>query len=232
MTERSRILVVEDNADLARVLVDNLVIEGHAVSECADGESARAMILSDVPDLVVLDVMLPRLDGFRVLREVREVGYAGLVLLLTARGEESDKVRGLRFGADDYLTKPFGLLEMLARVEALLRRGTPRVMRALPTLCTFGDVRCDVVTRQVFRNSTAIELSPKEFDLLVTLYQENGAVLSRQQLLARVWLHRGAIKTRTVDTHIAELRRKLEDDPSEPRFLLTVRKSGYRLNRG
>ncbi len=232
MKDRHRILLAEDNLDLVRVLTDNLLIDGYSVSECTDGESARALILAQQPDLVILDVMLPRLNGFSVLREVREAGFAGLVLMLTALGEESDKVRGLRFGADDYLAKPFGLMEFLARVAALLRRARPRPEAPVPTRLCFGEIVIDTPTRQVMRAGEAVELTPKEFDLLVTLYVENGAVVSREQLLARVWMHRGQARTRTVDTHMGELRRKLERDPSAPRHLITVRKSGYRLDRG
>src|SRR5262249_43588371 len=154
------------------------------------------------------------------------------ILVLTARGEESDKVRGLRFGADDYVTKPFGLLELLARVEALLRRAhstRTKVDSAVNEIYRFGSVEVDPAARTVHRNSQAIELAPKEFDLLLCLLKARGAVVSRLRLLREVWGYSSAVVTRTVDTHVAELRRKLEQNPSSPQHIITVRKSGYRI---
>ena len=149
------------------------------------------------------------------------------VLVLTARGEEADKVRGLKLGADDYITKPFGLLELLARVEALLRRTAPAA--APRAAVRFGTVEVDVAARIVRRRGEAVELAPKEFDLLMALLESRGAVVSRLELMTRVWGYSSAVVSRTVDTHVAELRRKLEDTPSAPRHILTVRKIGYRL---
>jgi two-component system response regulator MtrA len=151
------------------------------------------------------------------------------VLILTAKGEETDKVLGFRLGADDYVTKPFGVLELLARVQALLRRSRPAA--ASPEPDRFGEVHVDVSTRTVRRSGLEVPLTPMEFDLLVALLRRHGAVASRMELLAEVWGHSSAVLTRTVDTHIGELRRKLEDDPSTPRYILTVRKTGYRLAR-
>ncbi len=228
------VLVVEDNADLAKALVDNLRLEGYRVSHVADGEAALNALLREPPDLVLLDVMLPGIDGYAVLRQARAAGYGGLVLMLTARGEEADKVRGLRSGADDYVSKPFGLLELLARVDALLRRapGASAVIGD-PGAATFefGQIRIDVLRRSVSRSGTEVALTPREFDLLLALAQQHGAIASRVQLLRQVWGHSGVVESRTVDTHIAELRRKLELDPAHPEFILTVRKAGYRLQR-
>jgi DNA-binding response OmpR family regulator len=182
------------------------------------------------PDLVILDLMLPELDGFRVLRSLRQDGYATPVLLLTAKGEEADKVRGLRMGADDYVTKPFGLLELLARVEALLRRtlgGTST--EELRKVHRFGAIEVDPASRTVRRASQTVELAPKEFDLLLALLRARGAVVSRLQVMREVWGYSAAVVSRTVDTHIAELRRKLEENPSSPRHIITVRKTGYRI---
>ncbi|MFN2432889.1 MAG: winged helix-turn-helix domain-containing protein, partial [Gemmatimonadota bacterium] len=210
---------------------NNLEIEGYDVAVAADGMEGLESARTTRPDLVVLDLMLPGLDGFRVLRRLREAGSAVPVLILTARGDEADKVRGLRLGADDYVTKPFGVLELLARVEALLRRadrgagaenGSERVER-------FGVVEVERTTRIVRRRGEEIALTPMEFDLLVALLRRRGAVASRLELLKEVWGHQAAVLTRTVDTHVAELRRKLEEDPSMPRHILTVRKAGYRL---
>jgi DNA-binding response OmpR family regulator len=225
----SRILVVEDNPDLAFGLRNNLEIEGYEVEVAADGPSGLARARRGRPDLVILDLMLPGLDGFRVLRSLRGEGLQMPVLVLTARGEETDKVRGLKLGADDYVTKPFGLLELLARVEALLRRRGGGAPRAAPD--RFGSIEVDRATRTVTRAGRAVELAPKEYDLLLALLDRDGAVASRLDLMRQVWGYSDAIVSRTVDTHVAELRRKLEADPARPEHILTARKVGYRLRR-
>ena len=221
----TRVLVVEDNADLAYGLRNNLEIEGYEVDVAADGEEGLKRVRGARPDLVILDLMLPRLDGFRVLRALRADGLTMPVLILTARGEEADKVRGLKLGADDYVTKPFGVLELLARVEALLRRNTASAVERI------GDIEIDRATRVVTRRGARVELAPKEFDLLVALADRRGAIATRLELMRNVWGWSDAVITRTIDTHVAELRRKLEDDPARPRLILTVRKVGYRLAR-
>jgi two-component system alkaline phosphatase synthesis response regulator PhoP len=231
----THILVIEDNPDLAYGLRNNLEIEGYDVTVAGDGPTGLARALESNPDLVVLDLMLPGMDGFRVLRAMREQGRQVPVLMLTARGEEADKVRGLSLGADDYVTKPFGVLELLARVKALLRRTQAQAeARAAPVRAEpqrFGEVEVDTATRSVTRAGETVPLAPLEFDLLVALLRRDGAVVSRLDLLREVWGYRAAVVTRTVDTHIAELRRKLEENPGEPRHILTVRKTGYRLQR-
>ena len=224
----TRVLIVEDNHDLAFGLRNNLEIEGYTVDVAADGPSGLAAARQNPPDLMVLDLMLPGMDGYRVLRQLRDDGLAMPVLILTARGEEADKVLGFRLGADDYVTKPFGVLELLARVEALLRRSRPAAAAAAE-FQHFGDVTVNLSTRTVTRGSEIVALTPMEFDLLVALLRRKGAVVSRTELLSQVWGHSSAVLTRTVDTHIGELRRKLEVDPSTPRHILTVRKAGYRL---
>jgi DNA-binding response OmpR family regulator len=224
----TRVLIVEDNADLAYGLRNNLEIEGYEVDVADDGRAGLDILQRRTPALVVLDLMLPGMDGFRVLRTLRERGHALPVLVLTARGEEADKVRALRMGADDYITKPFGLLELLARVEALLRRAAAAAP-APPPLHRFGDVEVDVAARTVRRRGRPVELAPKEFDLLAALLRSRGAAVSRVELMTRVWGYSSAVVSRTVDTHVAELRRKLEDTPAAPRHILTVRKIGYRL---
>ncbi len=226
----SRILLIEDNPDLAFGLRTNLEIEGYEVAVAEDGPSGLAEAQRGRVDLVILDLMLPGLDGFRVLKALREDGLGVPVLILTARGEEADKVRGLRLGADDYVTKPFGLLELLARVEALLRRaGDPE--GAAAEVVRFGQLEVRPASREVLRHGQALALAPKEFDLLMALLRHRGAVVSRLDLLREVWGYSAAVVSRTVDTHVAELRRKLEDDPAHPRHILTVRKAGYRLER-
>jgi DNA-binding response OmpR family regulator len=224
------VLVVEDNADLAFGLRNNLEIEGYEVDVAGDGAAGLDRIRGGRPDLVILDLMLPGLDGFRVLREARRGGFAMPILVLTARGEEADKVRGLKLGADDYVTKPFGLLELLARVEALLRRGAPRpAEKAAPvTVERFGDLVVDAGARTVTRGGAAVELAPKELDLLLALIRHRGAVVLRLELMREVWGYTAAVVSRTVDTHVAALRKKLESDPSSPRHILTARKAGYR----
>jgi DNA-binding response OmpR family regulator len=224
-----RILVVEDDTDLAFGLRNNLEIEGYEVAIAADGPAALSAVAEARFDLVILDLMIPGVDGLRVLKTLRDRGDRTPVLILTARGQEEDKVRGLRLGADDYVTKPFGVLELLARIEALLRRTRPA--RAAGGPARFGEVEVDPATRQVRRRGAPVGLSPKEFDLVWALWEAGGAVLSRQELMQQVWGYQATVLSRTVDTHIAELRRKLEQDPTEPRHLLTVRKAGYRLAR-
>jgi len=226
----TKILVVEDNADLAYGLKNNFEIEGYAVEVVEDGATGLLRARSGEPDLIVLDLMLPELDGYRVLRGLREEGVNVPVLILTARGEEADKVLGFRLGADDYVTKPFGVLELMARVSALLRRSAAAAAApARAAVEHFGDVEIDTAARLVRRGGEEIALTPMEFDLLLALLRRRGAVASRLDLLREVWGHTSAVLTRTVDTHIAELRRKLEGDPSVPRHILTVRKAGYRL---
>lgn len=227
----SNVLIIEDNPDLAFGLVNNLEIEGHHVELVEDGALGLERARHTLPDLVILDLMLPGLNGYQVLKGLREAGLQTPVLILSARGEEADKLRGFRYGADDYVTKPFSLLEMLARIEALLRRTRAPVTEDEPEsqTRTFGDVVVDDATRTVRKGGAEVQLSPKAYELLCTLLDLNGHVISRGDLLRRVWGFRGAVMSRTVDTHIVELRRKLEDDPANPRHILTVRKAGYRL---
>jgi DNA-binding response OmpR family regulator len=225
-----RVLIVEDDPDLGFGLRTTLEIEGYAADVAEDGVQGLRRAREDRPDLVILDLMLPGMDGYRVLRALRAEGNRVPVLILTARGEEADKVLGFRGGADDYVTKPFGLLELLARVEALLRRAGGDVAAA-PAVDRFGEVEMDRAARTVTHRGEPVQLAPRELDLLLALYDRNGGVISRQDLLREVWGHRGAVLTRTVDIHVAELRRKLEDDPSAPRHILTVWKRGYRLKR-
>jgi two-component system alkaline phosphatase synthesis response regulator PhoP len=222
----ARVLIVEDNADLAFGLRNNLEIEGHEVAIAADGIAGLDAVNDWRPELVVLDLMRPGQDGYRVLREMRHAGHAMPVLILTSRAEEADKVLGFRLGADDYVTKPFGILELLARVDALLRRSRTPIG---PAVMRFGTIEVDQAARTVRRAGHSVSLTKMEFDLLSALLRRRGAVASRLELLAEVWGHSASVLTRTVDTHVAELRRKLEEDPSAPRHILTARKSGYRL---
>jgi DNA-binding response OmpR family regulator len=236
MTAAKRILVIEDNPDLAYGLRNNLEIEGYDVEVAKDGPRGltRAKTAKPPHDLILLDLMLPGMDGFRVLRALREEGHGMPVLILTARGEEADKVRGLRLGADDYVTKPFGVLELLARIEALLRRVTePRKNGGPPPLPfdKFGEIEVLTPSRTVLRDGSPVALTPKEYDLLLALIRRDGACITRAELLVEVWGYSAEVMSRTVDTHVAELRRKLERDAANPRHILTVRKTGYRLAR-
>ena len=228
MTTTARILLVEDNEELAAGIRHNLELEGYDVAWAADGPAGLELAGTDRPDLIILDIMLPKLDGFQVLKALRAGGFLGPVLILTARGEEADKVRGFRLDADQYVTKPFGLLELLERVRALLRRRTPGSPVAA---LRFADVEVDPGARTVSKSGEEVSLTPRAFDLLMALVAHEGKVLSRQQLLKEVWGHLGSVVTRTVDSHVSELRQKLEDDPADPRHIHTVWKVGYRFER-
>jgi DNA-binding response OmpR family regulator len=227
----TRILVAEDDPDLALGLKNNLEIEGYDVRVARDGAEALAHALQWQPALLILDLVMPKIDGMRVLRELREQDSRIAVLILTARGEEADKVRGLKLGADDYVTKPFGLLELLARVESLLRRARGAPTRETGSqLLTFGDVEVDPVARRVRKAGVEVALRPKEYDLLLELLEHRGEVRSRLELMQTVWGYSSAVITRTVDTHMFELRRKLEADAARPRHIMTIRGVGYRLD--
>ena len=225
----TKVLVVEDNANLAFGLTRSLESEGYEVEAVEDGLRGFELARSTNPDLVVLDLMLPGMDGYTILKKLRAEGKDVPVLILTARGEEADKVFGFRLGADDYVTKPFSLSELLARVQAILRRAKGGDRRDGEAVEEFGDVSINTLARSVKRGDTEVALTPKEFDLLLALIRRRGAVASRLELLKEVWGHQAEVMTRTVDIHIAELRRKLEHDPSSPKHILTVWKAGYRL---
>jgi DNA-binding response OmpR family regulator len=227
-----RILIIEDNPDLAFGLRNNLEIEGYGIEVAEDGSKGLVRARASNPDLIILDLMIPGLDGYRVLRTLREEGNSTPVLILSARGEEADKVRGFRLGADDFVTKPFSLLELLARVEALLRRSQGPEKERDPSdepVYEFGDVAVDTASQRVTRAGEDVPLTYREYRLLLALLERRGAVVSRLDLLKEVWGYRGAVNSRTIDTHIVELRRKLEDNPAQPRHIVTIRKSGYRL---
>ncbi|MBM4361967.1 MAG: response regulator transcription factor [Deltaproteobacteria bacterium] len=226
--DRRRILIVEDDESISLGLRMNLEAEGYEVEVASDGETALARIPGGGFDLVILDVMLPRRNGFEVLRALRADGCAVPIIVLSARGAEMDKVMGLELGAEDYVTKPFGLAELLARIRAVLRRDAIARPRAEGTVRT-GDVEIHPATREVFRAGALVPLTPTEFDVLWCLIEAGGHVRSREQIKARVWGpgHHGT--PRTIDNFLAQLRAKLEVDPTEPRVLLTVRGVGYRF---
>jgi DNA-binding response OmpR family regulator len=223
----ARILIIEDNSELAAGIRHNLEIEGYTVDIALDGRSGLEQVRAQSPDLVILDLMLPGLHGFDVLEAIRKERMRTQVLILSARGEEADVVRGFRLDADQYVTKPFRLLELLERVKSMLRRAELRAEP--PRNIVFGDIEIDTASRSVFRCGQPVSLTPKAYKLLCALVQRAGAVATRNELLREVWGHRGFVPTRTVDSHMAEIRRKLEADPAHPRHFVTVWKAGYRF---
>lgn len=229
MSRGRRILLVEDSEELAAGIRHNLELEGYEVAVAHTGKEGLEASRASPPDLMILDIMLPEMDGFEVLERVRADGASFPVLILTARGAEADKVRGFRLDADQYVTKPFGLLELLERVRALLRRSETVEEGDEPI--RFGDVEIDRAARRVTKGGREVALTPKAYALLLAFVRNEGRVLSRQDLLRDVWGHLGAVVTRTVDSHVSELRQKLEDDPSDPRHIHTVWKVGYRFER-
>ena len=224
------ILVIEDHEDVAFGIRAALENEGYEVSIAADGASGLAQAMKSGVDLVILDLMLPKMDGYRVLRSLRDTGVDAPVLVLTAKGEESNKVQAFSIGGDDYVTKPFGVLELIARVKALLRRTGAKGPR-MPAIERFGDIEVNPASRTVYRAGQLVPLAPREFDLLLALVRRGGAAASRAELLKEVWQYQQGVLSRTIDIHIAELRRKLEKNPAQPRHIRTVWKVGYRLER-
>lgn len=227
----ARILIVEDNADLAAGIEYNLSLEGYETCVAEDGRRAITVAEQWSPDVILLDLMLPELDGYQVLQTLRSRGVKTPVVILTARGEEADKVLGFRLDADQYVTKPFGVLELLERVRALIRRTARDSAAGAHALLRFGDVIVDTSSRSVTRDGTACALTPKAYELLLALVRRNGAVATRNELLKEVWGYSAFVTTRTVDSHVAELRRKIEHDAANPRFVKTVWKVGYRFER-
>jgi two-component system, OmpR family, alkaline phosphatase synthesis response regulator PhoP len=226
----TRVLVIEDNRDLAFAVVNALESEGFEAIIAESGPEGVEQAQSAAADVIILDLMLPGFDGFRVLRTLRANAVETPILILTARGEEEDKVKGFRLGADDYVTKPFGAMELVARVDALARR--PRLAKsraAAAPVDRFGEVEVHRASRIVERAGAPVALSPKEYDLLLALMNRRGAVTTRHELLSEVWGYQSDVSTRTVDIHVSELRKKLEKNPAEPRHILTVRKTGYRF---
>jgi len=223
---KTKILVVEDDAHIRFGLTELLTSEGFHVESCARGDAAIAAVEEHQPRLLVLDVMLPGLSGYDVCKQLRARGHRGLILMLTAKGQEMDKVIGLELGADDYVTKPFGLREFIARVHALLRRDTP----AAAAPAHFGDCTLDERTFELKRGKNTVSLSARELKLFQLFATHPREVLSRDRLLNDVWGYESIIDTRTVDTHILNLRQKVEDIPSAPAFIQTVHRIGYRFN--
>jgi two-component system alkaline phosphatase synthesis response regulator PhoP len=223
-----RILLVEDEPGLVLTLTDRLAGEGYFVDSSSNGEAGLEKALEGGFDLVLLDVMLPRKSGFDVCRDLRARGVNTPVLMLTARGQVVDKVVGLKLGADDYLTKPFEMVELLARIEALLRR-VPGVQALGAEVYGFGEVRVDFRKAEVSKGGDVVELSAREFKLLRYFIEHRGAALTRDELLNGVWGYNAMPVTRTVDVHVAWLRQKLEENPRRPQFIVTVHGLGYKF---
>ena len=223
----SKILIVEDEPDMVLGLKDNFEFEGYEVVTEADGQAGLERARALKPDLIVLDVMLPKLSGLEVCKTLRGEGYEGPILMLTARGQEIDKVVGLELGADDYVTKPFSIRELLARVRAVLRRTEGKAKRL--ARYAFADVELDFEAYKATKGGEALDLSPREFELLRYLIERKGETVTRDQLLEDVWGYESYPSTRTVDTHIAKLRGKIGDSGSEPRWILTIHGMGYKF---
>jgi Response regulators consisting of a CheY-like receiver domain and a winged-helix DNA-binding domain len=224
-----KVLLVEDEQGLILTLTDRLQSEGFSVKSASDGESGLSLALAENFDLIVLDVMLPKKNGYDVCRDLRQKGVNTPILMLTAKGETIDKVLGLKLGADDYLTKPFEVIELLARIEALLRRAPAKTQKESAGDFHFGNVVVDFRRAEVLKGDAPVELSAMEFKLLQYLIENRGAVHSRDKLLDEVWGYDAMPSTRTVDVHIAWLRQKLEPNPKHPQFIQTVHGLGYKF---
>jgi DNA-binding response OmpR family regulator len=223
------ILVIEDEESIAEPMVENLEFEGYEVLDARDGNRGLELALSGQADLVLLDIMLPGVNGYEICRRMREEGIDTPVIMLTARGEEADKVRGLDIGADDYLTKPVGILELMARIRAGLRRSDSGNSGPTGELLEFGKAHIDFGRFEALVDEQPVHLSPKEFGILKLLWERAGKAVSRADILQQVWGYDVYPTTRTVDTHVADLRAKLEEDPADPQHILTVHGTGYRL---
>lgn len=223
----SKILIVDDEPDMVLGLRDNFELEGYEVVTARDGEEGLKKALREKPDLVLLDLMMPKMSGLDVCRELRRNNFQAPVLMLTARGQEIDKVLGLEVGADDYITKPFGLSELLARVRAALRRANNQ-LSGLQSY-SFADVEINFTKHHVAKAGQTVELSPRELELLKFFIVHRGETVTREQLLDAVWGMDAMTYTRTVDIHVARLRQKIENDPENPGFILTIHRVGYKF---
>lgn len=224
----SRILIIEDETPMRTALEDVLAAEGYRAISAADGESGLHRAIAEKPDLILLDVMMPKLDGFTVCAELRRISNSAPVLMLTAKGQIDDRVRGLDAGADDYLVKPFSTEELLARVRALLRRFQRQTQA--PVQLKLGEVEIDLARQTAVRGKKIIHLTAKEFSMLRLMAERSGEPVSREKFLDAVWGYAAFPTTRTVDSHVASLRRKLETDPNAPRWIKTVHGVGYKLD--
>ncbi|MDB6130013.1 MAG: DNA-binding response regulator [Verrucomicrobiales bacterium] len=226
----SRILIIEDELPMRTALNDCLKAEGYRVLTASDGESGLTKVITEHPDLILLDVMMPRLDGYAVAKELRRLGKKMPILMLTAKGMVRDRVSGLDSGADDYLVKPFSTDELLARVRALLRRTARAIPSELPTNLQLGSTQIDLARQTSSKNGIDLHLTAKEFAMIRLLFEAQGEPVTRERFLDVVWGYTAFPTTRTVDTHMASLRAKIETNPDDPRFLKTVHGVGYRMD--
>ena len=227
MESARKVLIVEDDQAMAVALRDGFTYEGYNVQVARDGQTGLRLAQEKGLDLVILDVMLPRMSGLDVCRQLRGAGNNTPIIMLTARGQEIDKVLGLKTGADDYVTKPFSFLELMARVEAVLRRAAKPAEQVESV--QFGDVEVNFRTFEATKGGRPLELSPREYKMLKYFVEHRGEVVSRDQLLDHVWGYDGLPLTRTVDMHIAKLRQKIEDTPGDPKHIITVHRVGYKF---
>jgi len=226
----AKILVVEDEYQMAQALKDNFEMEGYDVIVANDGESGLHYILDSAFDLIILDVMLPKISGFDVCKTARQKGIETPVIMLTARGEEDDKVRGLENGADDYVTKPFSLIEFLARVKAAIRRGATRNKEVTPAnLIAIGQLKIDFISYSAFIDGAMVKMSHTEIEILKFLWNRKNETVKRDDIMKQVYGVDGDITTRTIDNFIVRLRQKIELDPASPKHILTVHGMGYKL---
>ena len=227
---KKRILVIEDESSLRMAIRDELEFEGFEASVAENGITGLERILAEAPDLVILDLMLPGKSGFEICREVRGQGMDTPIIMLTARAQEVDRVKGLELGADDYVIKPFSLAELVARIRAVLRRTQPTSRAEEAEILQIGELKLDVRKQEAFVGGKQIELTHKEFQLLEFLLRHPGEVISRDEFLSRLWGEEIYVTPRNVDTHMASLRKKIEEDADQPRHILSVRGAGYKLN--
>jgi DNA-binding response OmpR family regulator len=225
---KKKILIIEDELDLIKGLRLNLADEGFDVDSAVNGTEGLRKAVEEAPDLIILDIMLPEMDGLEVCRKLRQKNISTPVIMLTAKGEEIDKVVGLEIGADDYITKPFSIRELLARIKARLRN-TGKEGKAVPELYSFGEIEIDFLRFKVRRKEKELDVTSLEMDILKYFILHRGEVVSRNDLLDKIWGYESYPTTRTIDNHILKLRKKIEDDPSHPRFIISVYGGGYRF---
>ena len=228
MNVNGKVLVIEDDMAMAAALRHGFESESYDVTVAENGAVGLEQATKERRDLVILDLMMPKIDGLNVCKRLRSAGNKVPIIMLTARSQEIDKIVGLRLGADDYVTKPFSFMELVARAEAILRRTTGEIKPA-PSVCRFGDVVVDFKHHEATKGGKPVELSAREFQLVEYFHRRRGEVVTRNDLLDAVWDYQSAVFTRTVDTHIAKLRKKIEDRPADPRFIVTVHRVGYKF---
>jgi len=223
--KNATILIVEDDPSVALALRDTLESEGYVVDSAADGRQGFEKAATENPDLVILDLMLPKMSGLEICQKLRTGGMETPIIMLTARGQSSDAAFGLKLGADDYISKPFDVGEFLARVEAVLRRRAPRAEQTV----SIGNVQLDLRRLSASRDGTRLDLSPREFEILQLLIAHAGETVTREQMLNHIWGQHASLYTRAIDAHITRLRHKIEEDPAHPRHIITVHRVGYRF---